>query len=349
MKKVLSVFLFLFILVKLSPAQVDDIQKRSEDHKKRSEQKSNSENQSHNRSSDRSNAEMAEQGVSCLFSLLDLLCTIAENLPESTENNVNQDIKPFNQFPNSIDNNFQAKEFLSDTLTLKDDSGKLLIPDTLFNPESQVSENLKTDFQPNNQNSIEENGFINQENLSPKLKVDSVKPAKQGYFYLMPHFAYNPDRKYFNSLIRLGGGQGRFSTDLRFNHLQEKIDGGQTVFNCIEWQILQYNLSSTENFSFKIGTGMFYDQYSDIAFHEHSLMLGFTLPNPKFAFNIEGRYSPDYKLMEEVFAELNLLGSYCVLESKNVNVSFVFGAIVQRYYKTVGLNSIQAGLTLNIH
>jgi hypothetical protein len=178
---------------------------------------------------------------------------------------------------------------------------------------------------------------------TPKL------PPKPGYFDIMPSIAFNPDRKYWNSDFRLNFGKGMLTSDLRFSRVSENGDNGKSSFETIHWQVLQLNFSRRPRFDFKLGSGVYWDRYSDMAFNEHSLGMNAKFIDNKLGVDLEFRSAIDYKFMEEVFGEINFKTTYQILNSKVIDIHTVFGVLIQRYYYSVGLTSIQGGLLFHFH
>jgi hypothetical protein len=162
-------------------------------------------------------------------------------------------------------------------------------------------------------------------------------------FDIMPHFAYNPDKKYINALPRVRGTWGVLSTDFRYNYLAEKVNSRYIDYQAVEWQVLQLNFTKIPVFNFRIGTGFYYDLFAKQIYSESSVAIGLRFNDFKLMTDLEGRYAPD------ALTEINFRLSYRLLQTKAMNMYLVFGVLNQNYFSSVNLTSVQCGLTFNLH
>ena len=68
----------------------------------------------------------------------------------------------------------------------------------------------------------------------------------------------------------ISGTWGIFSSDLRLNYMDKP---NTSNYSTIDWQILQLNFMWTPKFSTKIGSGIFFENYNDEVYNEHSMFV----------------------------------------------------------------------------
>ena len=169
-------------------------------------------------------------------------------------------------------------------------------------------------------------------------------------FDVMPQFAYAPNNYYVDYLPRIRGTWGVLATDLRLNYLTEYKNNNALVYKTIDWQVINLNLMFTNNFNFRIGTGLMYDDYLDRAFNQHFVATHFRINDQKLLIDLEGRFTYDYQAKEpNVFNEVNVRANFNLLKTNHIWTYLMFGGVYQQYYSSVELWSIQAGLLFNIH
>ena len=167
-------------------------------------------------------------------------------------------------------------------------------------------------------------------------------------FDYMPHFAFNQNNQY-NMLQRIRGTLGIFSSDLRLNYLAEFSDFSAKSYNTLDWQIIQFSTYPSNNVNIRFGTGLLYDNYSELFFNEHSLGLEFYFKEYKYWLALDGRFALDYNRGESIYNEVNFRLNYRIIKTQHFNTYFTIGALYQNYYSVTDLFSAQGGLSINIH
>ena len=171
-----------------------------------------------------------------------------------------------------------------------------------------------------------------------------------------PQGAYNPRYESYLILPRIRGTYGIFATDFRLNYLLGKGKNGTETFKTYEWQILQFNLVSLPHVNFRIGSGVYWQNYLSPepnegyvtqSFNEHAAELSIKFNNQKYITTASGRIALDYNTHNTVFSEFSLIQNIRFMQSPTMGGYFSFGINVEKYYETTKLLSIQAGLHFN--
>ena len=183
------------------------------------------------------------------------------------------------------------------------------------------------------------------------LMADRWKDPTVLSFDVMPHFGYSPDKNYADFLGRIRGTWGVLSSDLRINYLTEYINNSADIYKTLEWQVLDLNFMFTDNFNFRIGTGIMYDYYLEKSFNQHFLGIEIRMNEQGILLNGEGRFTNDYNNKEQsnIYNEFNGRLGFRILKAKHAWMYSNFGFLYQKYFDSVELLSLQAGLTINLH
>jgi len=166
---------------------------------------------------------------------------------------------------------------------------------------------------------------------------------------LMPHFGYaSPSSSLLLPRIRLNWGL--FSTDCRFSNMIDfgtpgKID----YYNTLDWQILELNLVVTKPVIFRLGTGLMHEYYSSKTFVEHFIGFDLASSDRQFTGNAELRIAEDYSTGATPRLEGNLRYNYRIIQTNSLNGYATIGAVLQDYYGSTYVWTIQAGLLFSIH
>jgi len=168
---------------------------------------------------------------------------------------------------------------------------------------------------------------------------------------VMPHLGFSPDNKYVDYLGRLRGTWGVLSTDVRLNYLTEYKNFSTSNYKTIDWQILSLNFMFSDNFNFRVGTGIMYDDFIDKSFNQHFVGAELRMNNQAALLTFEGRFTYNYDNSEdnEIYNEFNLRTAFRVVNTKHLWMYANFGFLWQKYYQAVELWSLQSGVSINIH
>lgn len=182
---------------------------------------------------------------------------------------------------------------------------------------------------------------------------------------LKPHFAYSPDDEIVNLLPGVRGTWGTISTDFRFNYLADYKDYSASIYKVYEWQILMLNIRPVKEFSFRLGSGIYTESFTDTikdpvtqvsntkkfksTYNEHFVGLYLRLNDLSTNISGEGRFAVDYETGNQVFTEINLKAEQRLLHFKHLSTYAMLGFNFQRYYSKTNIYSVQAGFTFMIH
>ncbi len=171
---------------------------------------------------------------------------------------------------------------------------------------------------------------------------------------LMMHTAYEPNNQIVNVVPRIRGTWGVLSTDFRFNHLVER-DQAIATFKTLSWQILALHFGVPDAFSFRIGSGFYYDISDALMFNEHYTGLQLKFGGQSILLNLEYRIALDYEHSETVFQDFDANIAFRLLNFPNLYTYANVGFVHQKYYpdNEAGIKTdfsmVKAGITFNIH
>jgi hypothetical protein len=159
-------------------------------------------------------------------------------------------------------------------------------------------------------------------------------------FYLQT--AFQPS-SYYIIHPRIRGNWGLFSTDFRVNYLLEETFDGVEYLRTDDWQVLQLNVLTLNNVTFRIGGGILHENFSG----------GKTFPEWTTAFQLQNnghrlggvaeyRWSLPRK---EVSAHLQ----FKLWGTNHFHTYATVGALYQQYYSAISVWGIQTGLMFRIN
>jgi hypothetical protein len=148
---------------------------------------------------------------------------------------------------------------------------------------------------------------------------------------------------YYIVTPRIRANWGIFSTDFRMNYLIEQDVDGTKYIRTDDWQILQLNLITARNATFRIGGGTLHEDYSGgKTFGEWTLGLQLLSDNQNLGGMTEYRWSEPRK-------EWNGHVHYRIMESRHFHIYVTGGGMFQRYYKSINVWGLQGGLMLRFN
>ncbi|HYG19325.1 MAG TPA: hypothetical protein VD816_10355 [Ohtaekwangia sp.] len=141
---------------------------------------------------------------------------------------------------------------------------------------------------------------------------------------------------------RIRGNWGLFSTDFRFNYLIEEDPDGVKYLRTDDWQIIQLNLLTLKNFTFRLGAGVIHEQYSGgKTFTEWTAGLHVNSNRLHIGAMTEYRWSiPRDEWSGQV--------QYRILQAGKMNWYATGGIVFQRYYEAINVWGMQAGIMLKV-
>ena len=141
---------------------------------------------------------------------------------------------------------------------------------------------------------------------------------------------------------RLRANWGIFSTDFRVNYVIEEDFNSLKHVRTSDWQILQLNIVTARDATFRIGGGIMSEAYeARNTYPEWTAGLHLHPQSGKFSGLAEYRSSDARK-------EVNGHIRYSVLESRKLHPYILFGATWQRYYSQVTVWGMQLGFGISI-
>ena len=143
--------------------------------------------------------------------------------------------------------------------------------------------------------------------------------------------------------------RGLFSTDLRVNHRREVRLGESTPYTSVDWQMLMLNLVTDEKVNFRIGTGLMSENADEVlsSFNEHTFALDLYLGR-RWRLNGEGRFALDYGTRTTARREWNAHAYYKIFQKNRVGWLAFGGFSHAKYYDTINIWSISAGLSMTV-
>jgi hypothetical protein len=136
------------------------------------------------------------------------------------------------------------------------------------------------------------------------------------------------------------------STSLRvFTNSEEHIEGRDT-YTTIDWQMLMLNLVVEQEVNFRIGSGIMFEEYSGLLFNEHTASFDIYFGD-RFKWNLEGRYTPDYKTKITVRKEFNTSVHYLFHQKNETLFSGFVKFLAANYYDDVKFSAFYFGVEIN--
>jgi hypothetical protein len=142
---------------------------------------------------------------------------------------------------------------------------------------------------------------------------------------------------------RIRGNWGLFSTDFRLNYLIEEDFDGYKHIRTNEWQIIQLNIITTKDVVFRIGGGFLQESFGgENYYNEWTTALQVHPAKSKLGGLIEYRDADQRK-------EVNGFLRYHIFDHNSLHGFVTGGAMYQRYYDTVSVWGMQAGLIVSLY
>ena len=154
-----------------------------------------------------------------------------------------------------------------------------------------------------------------------------IKPAS--YYLLWP---------------RIRGNWGLFATDFRMNYLIEEGPEGFEHIRTNDWQILQLNLVTSRFFTFKVGTGIMQEAFSDErTFSETAFLMFVHAPDQSKLLGFEYRFSKDFDTGANPRWELSAQYQHELFNKGALHGYATVGTVFQKYYNEIEVWGVQAG------
>ena len=153
-------------------------------------------------------------------------------------------------------------------------------------------------------------------------------------------FGYYFKEETFLFLPSIRGNWGLFSTQLRYNLIQDKTG----FFRTLDWQIIQLNIVARPKVNFWIGTGISYEFDSESTFHDNLAGLALHLKDRTIHPAVEFRFSRDYETAVTPRLEVHPRVDFLVSRTRLFDFNISAGMVFQRYYEEVNFFFLQTGL-----
>jgi hypothetical protein len=148
---------------------------------------------------------------------------------------------------------------------------------------------------------------------------------------------------------RVRGNWGLFSTDFRMNYLIEEGAEGYTHIRTNDWQILQLNLVTSRFFTFKAGAGFMQEAFNaEEMFYESAFLLFVHAPDQSKLLGFEYRFAKDFDTGANPRWELSAQYQHEIFNKGALHGYASAGTVFQKYYNTIDVWSVQAGLVFRI-
>ena len=160
--------------------------------------------------------------------------------------------------------------------------------------------------------------------------------------------AIQPSRYYLMN-PRIRGNWGLFSTDFRINYLLQETATGTESLSSIDWQILQLNLVTTRNVIGRIGGGFMKENFGgNLSFFESTYGVFIQSTNKKLGGTLEYRLAQDFTTGAIPRREVGAQFEYRLSTKGYWNTYLTLGGVYQRYYESINVWGIQAGIAFRI-
>jgi hypothetical protein len=180
-----------------------------------------------------------------------------------------------------------------------------------------------------------------------KLQKKDVNPYMVS-LDIISQVAIQPSRYYlYNPRIR--GNWGLFSTDFRINYLLEENVLGAQDLSSIDWQVLQLNIVTTRHVIGRIGGGFMKENFGGRQSFFESTYGIFVQSNSKsIGVSAEYRLAQDFVTGAIPRREVSAQFEKRLFSKGYWNTYLTLGGVYQRYYESISVWSVQAGLAFRI-
>ena len=154
---------------------------------------------------------------------------------------------------------------------------------------------------------------------------------------------------YYMIWPRVRGNWGLFSTDFRLNYLIEDDVDGYKHIRTNDWQVIQFNLVTSRFVTFRLGTGFMHEAFGDGQnFNENSFNLNVHATDQSKVLGFEYRFAKDWETNETPRTEFSAQYQHELFTSGVWHGYATGGVVFQKYYSTIKVWGIQAGLVIRL-
>ena len=169
-----------------------------------------------------------------------------------------------------------------------------------------------------------------------------------GSFTYGIHYSLGNYYKHINYLPRVRGNLGVFAADFRFNLLTEYTDDFPDSYKSWELLIL-INLMPADNVKFSLGSGIFYETFTEKYYNENYFETRFGLFENKNFLGIDTRVVVDYSASKLPFFEAGIYYYTRIIEFDHLAGYIALGGTYQNYYQAYDIWALRGGLVFNLH
>jgi len=180
-----------------------------------------------------------------------------------------------------------------------------------------------------------------------KLKKKELNPSMISVDILAQ--AATQPSQYYLANPRVRGTWGLFSTDFRLNYLLQETANGTEDLSSFDWQVLQLNIITTRHVMGRVGGGFMKENFGGRkSFFESTYGLLLQSNSKKIGGNIEYRLAQDFDTGVVARRELSLQFEKRISSRGYWNTYVTFGGVYQRYYESITVWGLQAGIAFRI-
>jgi len=154
---------------------------------------------------------------------------------------------------------------------------------------------------------------------------------------------------YYMLWPRVRGNWGIFSSDFRMNYLIEEDVDGYKHIRTNDWQIIQLNIVTNKFVTARIGTGIMQEAFgSRRSFNESAFLLNIHAPDQTKNLGFEYRFSKDWDTGANPRREFSVQYQHEIFSAGALHGYASVGGVYQRYYNSITVWGIQAGIIFRI-
>lgn len=181
-----------------------------------------------------------------------------------------------------------------------------------------------------------------------KLRDDRARYPAMVSLDVMLQGAIKPS-SYYVLWPRIRGNWGLFSTDFRMNYLIEEDVKGFKHIRTNDWQIFQLNLITSRFITLRAGTGVMTEAFeAKRSFNESAFYLAAHAPDQSKTIGFEYRFSKDWSTGANPRREFSVQYQHQVFRTGALHGNLSVGAVYQKYYNTIEIWGVQAGIVFRI-
>lgn len=181
-----------------------------------------------------------------------------------------------------------------------------------------------------------------------KLRSDRERYPGMVSLDLMLQGGVKPS-SYYMIWPRVRGNWGLFSSDFRMNYLIEEDEDGFKHIRTNDWQVLQINLITSRFITMKLGTGFMQEAFNTKEMFSETAILFFVhAPDQTKSLNFEYRFAKDWDTGANPRREFSGYYQHQLFSSGVLHGYATIGAVYQKYYNTIEVWGVHAGIVFRL-